>query len=716
MGQGGRARTGHQGSKVMFVGAFTGLGAVTVPVGSDKVITSSYNGLRDTFGRLVGGATYVETNAVGLTANAYTAQTANGRWFILAEDFPTIDMFGAVGDAVVPPNGTFPTGTDNTSAINSGIAYCCRAGLINCLTLLIPCRSYLFSSITIDNADLFELRGMGEGSMLATTASAHSEGGASGFAIKIKDSARCKLAGFCLAGNSNQPDGVILENNGLHSRTTSSMTCNTVWIDFNGMLQGPSIYRCIYVIDNQAKLDNNDFNDFHHSRCFNYAHSAVTLASCNSLVNVFPKLCYNSYSPKATTIYYLETLSVMRDGHDGQGVVEQGGGGGVVKSGTRMVFAGGLFGSAANAGVVAFYLRGRPLQDLQIEGLIIEDQAALLDVDYSTATNGDGARFAINFANVELKGGVGVVSPANPLPFITGRSCPQVPMTLSFVNSTANQGFNGRIYIGPNIAMYWTGGIWSSVFTSGLPDGSGGYLAGGSLTVASATSTPGTATFDATISTLLMIDFRGAFVYGANASINGAGRVIEYGDKTVYGNLSLPTAGRTISFTPPVGSNREYVQAGSAGPFVHGSVHQALSGAPTTLSQMLETQLTDRNTYTMATGALSLPANATRIAATKLEGVWYGIPLYRISNSALFAARANNTGNGSITGLSQTAAAAGEYLVRLTSATAFSVTAPGGASMAAGVVGTPYTDAGLSLTVNAGGTAFVSGDSFVVTV
>lgn len=88
--------------------------------------------------------------------------------------------------------------------------------------------------------------------------------------------------------------------------------------------------------------------------------------------------------------------------------------------------------------------------------------------------------------------------------------------------------------------------------------------------------------------------------------------------------------------------------------------------------------------------------------------------------SALTAAAVaigTNTGNGTFgTVTPQTAPATmiGAYGILLTSATAFTVTAPDGQT-AAGTVGTPFSGLGVGFTITAGGTAFVANDSFTLT-
>lgn len=76
------------------------------------------------------------------------------------------------------------------------------------------------------------------------------------------------------------------------------------------------------------------------------------------------------------------------------------------------------------------------------------------------------------------------------------------------------------------------------------------------------------------------------------------------------------------------------------------------------------------------------------------------------------------TGNGRISGVIGTAASVQETItITMTGATTFSVAGSITGAMGTGTVGTPYTHAKVAFTVNAGGTAWVNGDtiSFVLT-
>jgi len=87
-------------------------------------------------------------------------------------------------------------------------------------------------------------------------------------------------------------------------------------------------------------------------------------------------------------------------------------------------------------------------------------------------------------------------------------------------------------------------------------------------------------------------------------------------------------------------------------------------------------------------------------------------------NPSIASAAGTNTGNGTIGSLSVQgyAAKAGVYSVEFDDATHFVVSDPTGAEVGHGTTGVAFKAGGLSFTITAGGTAFVPGDSFAVTV
>ena len=82
------------------------------------------------------------------------------------------------------------------------------------------------------------------------------------------------------------------------------------------------------------------------------------------------------------------------------------------------------------------------------------------------------------------------------------------------------------------------------------------------------------------------------------------------------------------------------------------------------------------------------------------------------------AVAGTNTGNGTVGSLTTNgyAPTVGVYSVEFDDATHFVVSAPNGQEIGHGVAGTPFSAGGLTFTITAGGTAFVPGDSFTVTV
>lgn len=87
-----------------------------------------------------------------------------------------------------------------------------------------------------------------------------------------------------------------------------------------------------------------------------------------------------------------------------------------------------------------------------------------------------------------------------------------------------------------------------------------------------------------------------------------------------------------------------------------------------------------------------------------------------VISSAVKAGGAN-TGNGTNGTLSVLATAMlGVYQIRMTSATAFTVTDPRGRTVGSGTAGTPFAGGQIVFTITAGGTPFAAGDGFDVTV
>jgi hypothetical protein len=81
------------------------------------------------------------------------------------------------------------------------------------------------------------------------------------------------------------------------------------------------------------------------------------------------------------------------------------------------------------------------------------------------------------------------------------------------------------------------------------------------------------------------------------------------------------------------------------------------------------------------------------------------------------AALGTNTGNGTFGTITVgTAALTGGYTVEFDAATLYVVSDPNGSEVGHGTTGAAFSAGGLGFTITAGGTAFVAGDSFTVTV
>lgn len=88
----------------------------------------------------------------------------------------------------------------------------------------------------------------------------------------------------------------------------------------------------------------------------------------------------------------------------------------------------------------------------------------------------------------------------------------------------------------------------------------------------------------------------------------------------------------------------------------------------------------------------------------------------RVGEIAATAKSGGNTGNGTVSAVTaKKGAKAGVYHVEFTAATKFDVVDPEGFKVKSGSTGSAYSD-DLGFTITAGGTAFVAGDGFDITV
>ncbi|MDB5822178.1 MAG: putative phage protein [Herminiimonas sp.] len=116
-----------------------------------------------------------------------------------------------------------------------------------------------------------------------------------------------------------------------------------------------------------------------------------------------------------------------------------------------------------------------------------------------------------------------------------------------------------------------------------------------------------------------------------------------------------------------------------------------------------------------ANGHLSRDTVTLTGAAVVLAGTVLG--QQTTGTTAAAAALGTNTGNGTFGAITVAAPAQpGAYSVEFDDATHFVVSAPNGQEVGHGTTGVAFSAGGVGFTITAGGTAFVPGDSFTVTV
>jgi hypothetical protein len=135
-----------------------------------------------------------------------------------------------------------------------------------------------------------------------------------------------------------------------------------------------------------------------------------------------------------------------------------------------------------------------------------------------------------------------------------------------------------------------------------------------------------------------------------------------------------------------------------------------------TYTPFLETWHNGGFIVSLANGHQSIDQGTLTGGTKVLAGTVLGTVTSAVTASA--AALGANTGNGTfgaITAQASPATMIGTYSLAYTSASAFTVTAPDGQT-ATGSNGVAFSALGIGLTMTAGGTAFVAGDGFTITV
>jgi hypothetical protein len=118
-----------------------------------------------------------------------------------------------------------------------------------------------------------------------------------------------------------------------------------------------------------------------------------------------------------------------------------------------------------------------------------------------------------------------------------------------------------------------------------------------------------------------------------------------------------------------------------------------------------------------APGALSFDTGTIANAGTVDLTLQGGLVLSRAAGTTAAAAGVKNTGNGTVGSITAGAAVQiGVYTLIATAATTFDVVDPDGVNLGTATAGTGFTSQELNLTVTAGGTAFVAGDTFTINV
>lgn len=199
--------------------------------------------------------------------------------------------------------------------------------------------------------------------------------------------------------------------------------------------------------------------------------------------------------------------------------------------------------------------------------------------------------------------------------------------------------------------------------------------------------------------------------------VSGAGKVKA---GTVLGLITSALTAAALALGTNTGNGTFGTITPQAAPATMIGVYQLVMTAATTFNVTAPDGTTAPGSTGVAFSALGIGFTLTAGGTAFVAGDGFGFTVTGTPGNPTMVSAANggNTGNGTVgsTSVSGYAAKPGVYSVEFDDATHFVVSDPTGQEVGHGTTGVAFKSGGLGFTITAGGTAFVPGDSFTVTV
>jgi hypothetical protein len=199
--------------------------------------------------------------------------------------------------------------------------------------------------------------------------------------------------------------------------------------------------------------------------------------------------------------------------------------------------------------------------------------------------------------------------------------------------------------------------------------------------------------------------------------VSGAGKVKA---GTVLGSITSALTAAAAALGTNTGNGTFGTITPKAAPATMSGVYSILFTAATAFTVTAPDGTTSTGTTGVAFSALGIGFTITAGGTAFVAGDTFTVTATAAPGNPTVtsAPGGTNTGNGTLGSLTAAgyAAKVGVYAVEFDDATHFIVSDPTGAEVGHGTTGVAFSAGGLGFTITAGGTAFVPGDSFAVTV